>query len=386
MRQRIWIVLCAMITTAGLRSEVPYTMQFHAVITDPLTHNPVSGTYSTVFTIYDAPAGGGIVWTETQNVTLAGGNLDVLLGRVNSFHPYVFQSPERYLGIRVGSYPETTPRQQFASVPYAMAAEGPFFSATGTSKFCGGGEDHAVQIWQHGATGTPPSGGVLQVIGDQATLVNLSTTTGCALRGSISEGQGIYMEAGGGIAITGRSMSGYGTPPDVCPGIGVKGEGKDYGGYFIGGLITNPSDHLGIGGYFEGPKYAGLFKGMVHVKGVVTQEYGTGDETRATPVAYGNVRSNGSLSSGTPNLTTGWDAVRKGYWIAIRDQLYVSSAYVTTVTPIRTQTVGLGHSKGDVMGPVDCETSSGDGKLVVMFFDSNGNAVQHNFQFVTYKP
>jgi hypothetical protein len=89
--------------------------------------NPLTGTVSVVFTIYDAPTGGNVLWTQTQMLTLDSGYFSTTLGSTQDVLtqiPWtVFSGEERYLGIAVGTDPEMSPRQTIDSVPYALISE-----------------------------------------------------------------------------------------------------------------------------------------------------------------------------------------------------------------------------------------------------------------------
>jgi len=95
--------------------------------------------YSLTFTLYDAATGGNVVWTETQPaVKVTGGVYSALLGLVVDFSAVAFDEPY-FLGVKVGSDPELTPRTEMTYAPYALAVDkikssvstGNSFSSTG---------------------------------------------------------------------------------------------------------------------------------------------------------------------------------------------------------------------------------------------------------------
>ncbi len=84
---------------------------------------PLTGSYSIVFTIYDAASGGTSKWTETQTVTTESGFFNVILGSVTAIGTAdVFDGTDRWLGIKVGADAEMTPRQKLTSVGHAFHA------------------------------------------------------------------------------------------------------------------------------------------------------------------------------------------------------------------------------------------------------------------------
>lgn len=105
-------------------AEVPELMSFQGMLSDS-NNTPLTGTYSVQFSIYNSETDGSHIWSETQSVDVNDGLFSVLLGAVNPVTADVFSKGTslRYLGIKIGSDDEMTPRQRIASVGYAFAAE-----------------------------------------------------------------------------------------------------------------------------------------------------------------------------------------------------------------------------------------------------------------------
>jgi hypothetical protein len=105
---------------APARAQTPNLMNYQGVLKDNLG-NPLTGSYSITFRLYDVATGGTALWTETQpSVSVANGLFSVLLGSVTALSPSNFSGPDRWLGVQVGADPEMTPRQRIASVAYAL--------------------------------------------------------------------------------------------------------------------------------------------------------------------------------------------------------------------------------------------------------------------------
>lgn len=88
---------------------------------------PVNAKVTIVFTIYDDPEASeesNILWQESQTITLEDGYFSTRLGEDadNRFPADLFDGSVRYLGVKVGSDDEMTPRQRIGSVPYAFMA------------------------------------------------------------------------------------------------------------------------------------------------------------------------------------------------------------------------------------------------------------------------
>jgi len=102
-----------------------------AVVPPTITHQgrlfdsdgaPVTDTLEVVFTIYDSPAGGSAVWTETLMVAFDEGYYSVELGEDTLFDSTVIDGSTRYMGVSVNGDEEMSPRGTVGSVPYAMLA------------------------------------------------------------------------------------------------------------------------------------------------------------------------------------------------------------------------------------------------------------------------
>ena len=105
---------------ASVAGSVPQRISFQGVLKDS-NENPVEGEVSVLFTIYSS--GGTDLWHETQTVTVEGGIYDVQLGANTDIPFSVFaDGSTKYLGIKVGSDAEMTPRLPMIAVPYAFRA------------------------------------------------------------------------------------------------------------------------------------------------------------------------------------------------------------------------------------------------------------------------
>jgi hypothetical protein len=166
----------------------------------------------------------------------------------------------------------------------------------------------------------------------------------------------------------------YGTAPTTgTVGIATAASGETYGVY---GESESPS---GYGGYFKSSGGTALYAaGDARITGDLTVDGSLigGEHTHSTlPIAYGFVRSDGSLASGTQNVSSAWNTTLERYEITISGYNYYYTSYSTVVT--------LG---GTCSQPCAVRTGSVGGKLLVYIYDKNGTNVQCHFQFVTFKP
>jgi hypothetical protein len=91
------------------------------------------GNYTITFKLYNTEQGGTALWTETQtDVEVTSGIYTVALGSVTSLSlPF---NEDYYLGVKVGSTPEMSPRAKLTIAPYALSLKGNsnLFPSTGT--------------------------------------------------------------------------------------------------------------------------------------------------------------------------------------------------------------------------------------------------------------
>jgi hypothetical protein len=103
---------------------VPQLINYQALLIDPATGDPIADdTYEMVFSIYDVETGGTAIWTETKNVDTQNGLYVVMLGSTTPLTSAILSGAEKYLGIKVGTDPEMTPRKRIVSVAYAIVSE-----------------------------------------------------------------------------------------------------------------------------------------------------------------------------------------------------------------------------------------------------------------------
>lgn len=110
----------AISSVAGM-AAAPSLVNYSGVLTDA-GGLPQVGSFNVQFRVYDQEISEATpLWAELQSVTTdADGRFSVLLGSITPLTSPVFAGTDRWLGIRVGTDPEMTPRTRIASVPYAL--------------------------------------------------------------------------------------------------------------------------------------------------------------------------------------------------------------------------------------------------------------------------
>jgi hypothetical protein len=124
------VIAILALTLAGHSNGAPSTQEsarsyiaYHGTLRGPDGKLLPNGAYKLTFRIYDSPAAGNQLWEEPHDgVTVRDGQFSVLLGDITSLSPDIFRRPNTYIGITLDGHEEMTPRQRFASVPYAISA------------------------------------------------------------------------------------------------------------------------------------------------------------------------------------------------------------------------------------------------------------------------
>lgn len=132
------ILVSASLFLSVANAQVPQLINYQGKLTKSGICS-LDTTIFMVFKIYIDSTASGYLWTETQNsVKVEGGVFNVLLGSVATIPDSVFNGSIRYLGVKVGSDAEMTPRKPIVSVGYAFRSG---FSDTAGYALGGGGID-----------------------------------------------------------------------------------------------------------------------------------------------------------------------------------------------------------------------------------------------------
>jgi hypothetical protein len=99
---------------------VPSLINYQGKLTDS-GGNPLNGTFTMTFLLYQVSTGGSHIWSEPQTVMVTDGIYSVQLGTTNPLDVSYFSNDSLYLEVVVGD--ETlSPRQRLTSTAFAMKA------------------------------------------------------------------------------------------------------------------------------------------------------------------------------------------------------------------------------------------------------------------------
>jgi hypothetical protein len=118
----LFAVMALVCLTASIATAAPVTQSitYQGKLTNA-AGNPLTGTYTLTFRLYNVSTGGTALDTIIQDVQANQGLFTTNL----SFNPNLFNGQALWLGIKAGADPEMTPRQEIRPVPYALNLAAP---------------------------------------------------------------------------------------------------------------------------------------------------------------------------------------------------------------------------------------------------------------------
>jgi hypothetical protein len=249
--------------TVAAMAQTPTTVTYQGRLTNA-TGTAITSAVTVVFTIYDAETSGSELWTETQSVDPDDkGIFTVTLGNDTPLDNTVFDGSARWLGIKVGSDAEMTPRQQINSAPYSITGAGATNFSFGSSTQDGTFDLYGAAVVDpliHAGRGA--SGGMIQI---RDTLGNYAGVLGGSVTGAGV--LGLYRSAGNVGLLTG-SIGGeplfvvQGSGDDVTFNMGTTGNNS----------VSLPASSIAAGEILDEPGIARAYAsgGTIATSGVTS--------------------------------------------------------------------------------------------------------------------
>ena len=101
------------------RATTPNLLNYQGRLTTSSGNPVANGVYTIRFRLHTDSLTASFLWEETMPVQVTGGLFATILGASTSLPVDIFNSPNRWLGIRVNLDPELQPRRKLTTVPYA---------------------------------------------------------------------------------------------------------------------------------------------------------------------------------------------------------------------------------------------------------------------------
>jgi hypothetical protein len=203
---------------------VPLLIGYQGRLADPGTGEAKpDGDYFVIFSLYDVESGGAALWNESKTVSVKNGVFSTHLGDITPLSISLFNGQALWLGIKVESDAEATPRQVLAVVPYAISlVPGASISGDSGSPIFSV-ENNSTLALAHAIYGSIPSTSP----GGSSTAVRGEN------KGTGSLGIGVWgSHAGGGWGVYGNTVSGMGVLGSSSSGIGVYGSSNSGTGVY----------------------------------------------------------------------------------------------------------------------------------------------------------
>lgn len=303
------IILCSafcFLLSALCFASIPGQINYQGVLKDS-AGNPLTGTYTMTFALYDTASGGSAIWSETQSVSVEAGLYNIQLGSNTALSSSVFDGSTKYLGVKVGADAEMTPRVVMVTVPYAFRA--------GTADTISGGTGSYVIF------GTTEAQTTNEKYGIRITTDYDGAGAGYGIRSYVTgesnpriavsavapgtNSWGVYGDSSAGIAVQGNTSIGT-----AVYGSATSTTGTNYG---LSG-ISNSTQGYGV--YGEANSFSGTNYG-VYGKSLSSNGYGVyGDANGGYIGVYGFSNSNsgvGVYGKGSPD----------GIAVTVDDLLYL---------------------------------------------------------------
>lgn len=115
-------VLALLVMTVGTTAAAPQLINYQGILTDT-NGNPINGRHDLHFKIYRDSTDTIVLWSESHTgVPITNGLVNLVLGYTTDIPLSLFGTSNRWLGIRVDSDTEMTPRTRFTSSPWSFRA------------------------------------------------------------------------------------------------------------------------------------------------------------------------------------------------------------------------------------------------------------------------
>lgn len=313
-------------------------LQYQGRLRDPSSGAPLAdGSYTMAFRFYAIPSGGAALWTETKDVPVRDGLFSTVLGDTAPLDQSLFNGQALWLGIKVGTDEEATPRQQVLPVAYALSlVPGAIVQADSSAA--------ALSVNNVGSGQALHAGGPVVVEGDLTVGGDLNGGEHGHDGADITSGQVAEARISAVIARDGEVSS------------AINNHAADAGAHH-----NRYTDAEAANAALNEPEIVTEYEFKDHI-------YGGMHSGRA--IAYGIINQFGDIASATGNVSSSWSSLWQCYEISIEGHTYDHWSYVTIAQPL----FGIAY------------TWSIDGKLYVGIYDFDGEPIKTDFHFVTFKP
>ncbi len=370
-------LLGALFSVKGASAAINRQISFQGKLTNTDGTNVTDGSYSIRFRIYTDPtadaantcAANSCKWEETQaTVAVAGGLFQVNLGGGTSLPGSVdFNTSALYLGIKVGSDNEMTPRIQLTAAPYAMNAD-LIDGIDGASlvQLSPGSQ----QTGNINVSGTITSGAVngltLTQAADGFTVAGGSTSRTLTVQGAnITIGSTIQPTNTGALAIQSNGANALNLDTGGASSINIGVNGTSVNGITIGNATSNPNIGFNGSGTFDTTTGATTLNGNTTITGTKTLTVTGGLTTLGAGLTFSGTAARTISGPATGGLTVNVTGGPLTVSTTTSGALAINSAGILTLQGVTG--VGITSTSGNItLGTVD-----GTGTVLVLDTKNN---------------
>ena len=283
----IYIFVCSILFIPFLFGQVPHIISYQGILTDISGNSKPDGDYIFTFYLYEVSEGGNVIWSETKTLNVSKGLFSTSLGDATAFGSEVKFDKPYWLGIKVGSESEFTPRIALTSSGYSVTSgttlgveNGVVIKSVNGLKddvtLEGGGgttintDGNKITISSSGSGGTGIQGvqntnNTLDITNPNGPTATMNVKIPLKLEGS-ADGNNYLFTAnnnGSGHGIIGTSVSGYGSV-GIATGtmgqtVGVVGNSFSPDGYAVSGWnLATTGYSIGVVGRTSSPAGIGV--------------------------------------------------------------------------------------------------------------------------------
>jgi hypothetical protein len=279
---------------------IPRLLSYQGKLLDNIGNPVPDTTYSVLFSLYTVPSGGTAFWGETQVVRTNAGLFSVLLGSVTPIGTLP-DAGALYLGMKVGTDPEMTPRLRIVSAAYAYlterAANADLLKGKDTTGFVRTGQANSLTSSMI-VDGTVAAADLNQMGASSGQVMKWTGSAWAPRNDSVGQGGG-----------SGDNAWVRGTPDSVLYTVNRLGIARGGSGNMLHGNFRQSHVNFGVscttGASGQNYSNATVSGGLASTAGAAAATIGGGSFNRATGTFSAVLGGAGNQASGTGSAVIG---------------------------------------------------------------------------------
>ncbi|RPI75837.1 MAG: hypothetical protein EHM47_01515 [Ignavibacteriales bacterium] len=322
----LFVFVFSILITSVIFAQIPRTISYQGVLTDEFGNPKPDGDYNFIFMLYETSTGGDTIWSESKTLNVSKGLFSTSLGEPTPFGAEVKFDKPYWLGIKVGTDPELSPRIALTSSGYSLTSDNALNIVDGkvvkslnnlkdniTMEGAGGTtittNGNTIIISSTGGSGSGIQGvqntnNTIDIVNPNGPTATINLKVPLSINGVVNMPDYLIVAdvTGTGGGIIGTSTNGFGI---VGQGLGtsginygIAGNSNSPDGFAVSGWNTSTTgDAVGIVGRTNSPDGVGIegFGGSsgIGVQGLSIGGYGVYGKSDNLVGVYGYCPNNG---------------------------------------------------------------------------------------------